>query len=118
MLFKAAVETSTLDILKTIMQDKTFSCFTLAGGTALSLQIGHRKSIDLDFFTDTGFNHQELADQLRIRYHFELDYLAKNTVKGELKGIKIDFIAHQYPVLYANSIIGGLRLAALPEIAA
>jgi len=27
--------------------------FYLAGGTALSLQIGHRRSVDLDFFSPT-----------------------------------------------------------------
>ncbi len=27
--------------------------FYLAGGTALSLRIGHRRSVDLDFFSET-----------------------------------------------------------------
>ena len=87
MLYKAAVEPTTLDILKAIMQDGMFSSFALVGGTALSLQIGHRKSIDLDLFTDKSFNHQELVDHLRINYHFELDYLSANTVKGEIQGV-------------------------------
>jgi hypothetical protein len=34
------------------MSEEIFSPFRLAGGTALSLQIGHRKSIDIDLFTD------------------------------------------------------------------
>ena len=32
------------------------SGFSLVGGTALSLQVGHRKSDDLDFFTDRSFD--------------------------------------------------------------
>jgi len=38
--------------LQEIMSEEIFSPFRLAGGTALSLQIGHRKSIDIDLFTD------------------------------------------------------------------
>ena len=34
--------------------------FYLAGGTALALQIGHRLSIDFDFFTQTPFNNMRL----------------------------------------------------------
>ena len=35
--------------------DNLDSHFYLAGGTALSLQVGHRKSIDLDYFINTMF---------------------------------------------------------------
>lgn len=32
------------------MADEAFGIFNLVGGTALALQIGHRKSIDLDMY--------------------------------------------------------------------
>lgn len=38
--------------LKALMAESVFSEFRLVGGTALSLQLGHRKSIDIDLFTD------------------------------------------------------------------
>lgn len=37
--------------LKTIMQSDIFKDFNLVGGTCLSLQLGHRRSIDIDLFT-------------------------------------------------------------------
>ena len=37
--------------LKTIMQSDVFNDFNLVGGTCLSLQLGHRRSIDIDLFT-------------------------------------------------------------------
>lgn len=40
------------DALVKIMQTSAFNPFYLAGGTALSLQRGHRQSIDIDLFTD------------------------------------------------------------------
>ena len=44
MLHKETVETGTLDLIHRLMQDQHLKEFTLVGGTALSLQIGHRKS--------------------------------------------------------------------------
>ena len=43
-------------ILKEVLQDcidePIFKPFRLVGGTALSLQLGHRMSVDIDLFTD------------------------------------------------------------------
>ena len=50
MLYTQTVEAGTYELLKSLMADQTFRQFALAGGTALSLLIGHRKSIDLDLF--------------------------------------------------------------------
>jgi len=36
----------------------------LAGGTALALQIGHRVSVDLDFFTSLEFNSEQLIQKI------------------------------------------------------
>jgi len=50
MLQKKTVETRTLELLIRLMKDKALDSFFLVGGTALALQIGHRKSIDIDLF--------------------------------------------------------------------
>lgn len=62
------------------MKDSFFDEFILVGGTALSLLIGHRKSIDLDFFITKDFDESRLVKHLQENYSFELDYLSKNTV--------------------------------------
>ena len=56
MLRKETVSESTLELLKRLMKNVHLQNFFLVGGTALSLQIGHRLSIDLDLFTTTPFN--------------------------------------------------------------
>ena len=43
------------EILLDLMQEEFFSPFRLVGGTALSLQIGHRMSVDIDLFTDAEY---------------------------------------------------------------
>ena len=44
-----------LNILKSLMQIQIFSDFRLVGGTSLSLQIGHRMSVDIDLFSDVRY---------------------------------------------------------------
>ena len=43
-------------ILDQLMSDDLFSSFRLVGGTSLSLQLGHRMSVDIDMFTDTVYD--------------------------------------------------------------
>ena len=93
------------------MQDVILTDFKLVGGTALALQIGHRISIDLDLFNPNTFDENELLDYLQNHYNFKINYQSKNTLKGEIDNIKIDFIAHQYVDLYPEIVIENIRLA-------
>ena len=43
------------DALTKIMEDDVFQSFRLVGGTSLSLQLGHRISVDIDMFTDSEY---------------------------------------------------------------
>lgn len=68
----------------------------LASGTALALQVGHRKSFDLDFFTqEKEFGQQSIAA------HFPTDLWKtertyQGTLFGELAGAKVSFIAYPF----------------------
>lgn len=44
------------EILREVMASPIFNSFRLVGGTALSLQLGHRVSIDIDLFTDADYD--------------------------------------------------------------
>ena len=69
----------------------------LAGGTALALQAGHRKSVDLDFFTaQKEFNNQELLNNFLGNNGWKITINKKNTIYGELFGAKISFIAYPF----------------------
>lgn len=118
MLHKETVGKSTLDLLNRLMLDQLLKEFVLVGGTALALQIGHRISIDIDMFSVTPFDASDLADHLRINYRFELDFISNNTIKGEVEGIQLDLIAHQYPWLEKHVEFENIRLAGLTDIAA
>jgi len=109
-----------LELLKTLMRDSRFSDFLLAGGTNLALRLGHRKSIDLDLFSYQHFDAISLAEYLTQNYNFEkTDVREKDTVMGFIDNIKVDIIAHIYPLIdepfIAESVI---RLYGLRDIVA
>ncbi len=99
MLRKEAVDTRTLELIQTLQKDKRLKGFCLAGGTTLALFLGHRKSIDIELFTQQDFNTQQLLEHLEHTYDFSMQYNAKNTLKGTISGIFVDLIAHKYPLI-------------------
>jgi len=54
--------------------------FILYGGTAIALQVGHRESIDFDFFTHQSFEPDELYESIRYLANSEITSLDKNTL--------------------------------------
>jgi hypothetical protein len=118
MLHYETVEKPTLDLLKKLMNDNLFKDFILVGGTALALSLGHRKSIDIDLFTNHSFDVRHFTEYLQGSYSFSPDFIAENTIKGEIQGIVVDCIAHQYQWLDKYDTIDGIRLAGYKDIAA
>lgn len=118
MLYKTAIEDSTLELLNRLMSDKVFKDFVLVGGTALALHLGHRVSVDIDLFSTDSFNENNLTDYLRREYNFELDFLSKNTLKGEINGVQLDCIAHLYPWINSFRQDENIRIASYDDIAA
>ncbi|HWD90509.1 MAG TPA: nucleotidyl transferase AbiEii/AbiGii toxin family protein [Mucilaginibacter sp.] len=100
------------------MKESNLADFFLVGGTALSLQIGHRISIDIDLFSLNPFDESGMLAYLESEKGFKLDYLNKNTIKGEIGRTKIDLITHSYPLVKQLELANGIRLASLEDIAA
>lgn len=91
----------------------------LAGGTALALQVGHRRSVDLDFFTtDKDFNTTELLAHFAGNPDWRTDSDEKNTVYGELLGAKISFIAYPFFIPSEDLVLfGSVRILNPADIA-
>ena len=118
MLYKETVERATFDLLINLMQDARLKNFNLAGGTALALYIGHRKSIDLDLFTTDGFDVKKMEEYLIDKYDFKSSYLEQNTLKGTINNVKIDCITYDYPYLEKPFLAGDIRLYSIKDIGA
>jgi hypothetical protein len=110
-----------------LMEAEEFSKFRLVGGTALSLQIGHRESIDIDLFSDIEYgtlNFNEIEDFLKSNFKY-VDFLdvpsamGKAYFIGENKDntIKLDvFYTDTYIQPYIEE--DGIRMATIEEIIA
>lgn len=118
MLYLETVESSTLELLKKLQRLPVFEQTRLVGGTALALQLGHRKSIDLDFFGTIDCEAEYLRESIAG--------IASLTILKEsphihiyiVDGIKVDIVNYKYPWLDDVVLEQGLRLASVSDIAA
>ncbi|MCY1660558.1 nucleotidyl transferase AbiEii/AbiGii toxin family protein [Chryseobacterium sp. SL1] len=119
MLHKETVSTEMWELLQRLMNDEKLKDFNLVGGTALSLQIGHRLSIDIDLFTTKGFDEQALLKHLADKYPaVVIRDMFENTILLDINKIKVDILAHRYLWQKPIETKEGVRLASLEDIGA
>jgi len=105
--------------LKRLMARPELAQFALVGGTNLSLRLGHRRSIDLDLFTNEPFNSQVLAATLPAVFpQSEMVSMSDMMLFFYIEDVKTDMVTLPYPWLNPFDIVDGIRLASLPDIAA
>ena len=117
------------DCLIKLMQAKELNNFRLVGGTALSLHLGHRISVDIDLFTDAEYG----SVNFNLIEHFLLNTF--NYVKGDFNSkpgmgnsyiigsdsenvVKLDLYYSMDPFFQDAEVIDGLRIATVEEIIA
>lgn len=118
MLSYKTIQPHTLELLKALTNESIFSQLRLVGGTALALQLGHRNSIDLDFFGHIEVEDEDLLEILRKHGKLEILKLSQNIKIFTLDGIKVDIVNYAYPWIDDAVLEDGLRLAAPKDIAA
>lgn len=114
--------------LTKMMETELLRPFRLVGGTSLSLQIGHRKSDDIDLFTDADYDsidfdsidnflkksHPYVSDPVKGMVGMGKSYLIGKT-KNET--VKLD-LYYTEKFIQTPLIIGRYRLATIEEIIA
>jgi hypothetical protein len=75
--------------------------FVLAGGTAVALNLGHRRSIDLDWFSSKPLDEPlNMAAKLRGEgLQFETVEISRGTLHGKVSGVSVSFMEFPYPEL-------------------
>ncbi|MBI3831042.1 MAG: nucleotidyl transferase AbiEii/AbiGii toxin family protein [Planctomycetes bacterium] len=102
MTFQTSILTSSQrKAFKTLGLLATREGYYLAGGTAIALLAGHRKSVDLDWFAahqpkDPGAWSSHLG---KMAKGFETLRVAEGTVHGSLYGVRVSFLMYKYPLL-------------------
>lgn len=118
MLHLETINTTTLVLLNQIMQIPEFYGLNLVGGTSLALQIGHRKSIDLDLFGRVELDDYEFVNALKPFESVQLISKTTNIKTFLINQIKVDFVNYPYAWIESCTTIDGIRLAARSDIAA
>lgn len=89
----------------------------LAGGTAAALQLGHRVSWDLDFFTPIPFEERVLQQHLE-QIGMKPKHSAWRTVLGTFNEIDFSCFFYEYPLLCTTHTFNGIAICDLQDIAA
>lgn len=108
------IDPKTAGVLRAFGKTQIRRDFYLSGGTALSLQLGHRISLDLDFFTKTPQHKLRSQTVLsRLEQHFGLpkvsiSYRAVDQIWLSVDGVKVTFLAYpfkrKYPLVACDEI--------------
>ena len=91
--------------------------FYLADGTALALHLGHRRSVDLDFFSAVPFSEQALIATVQTLGDVSVFLVSPRTVYLHLTGTKVSFIGYDYPLLFPCGSFQALAVADVRDIA-
>jgi hypothetical protein len=114
--------------LTQLMESSLFSEFRLVGGTSLSLQLGHRESIDIDLFTDADYDSIDFTKLYSfLKQSFTYVSEPTNALTGmgksyfigdnEQEAVKLD-LYYTDAFIQPPLIVGPYRLASIEEIIA
>ncbi|NUL82116.1 MAG: nucleotidyl transferase AbiEii/AbiGii toxin family protein [Armatimonadetes bacterium] len=98
---KPPLSRSAATALRTVGPFFTERDFYLAGGTGLAVQLHHRRSVDLDWFSSVPLEHPESLGKAlgEAAPDFVLSSIAQGTLHGRLAGTRISAFEYLYPLL-------------------
>ena len=112
-MFEEILSSEAINIIESLSPH--LDTFYLAGGTGLALQLGHRRSDDLDFFSDRIFNPDSILARISADKVF---FTELGTVHCELRGIRISFLYYEVPLIQPPLAWRGIKIAHYKDIVA
>ena len=98
---------------------KFASQFGLVGGTAVALQLGHRRSIDFDLFSQKEFNNDQIMRLIKKKYPVKHTYIDSSTeLTIMIEDIKLTFYAYPYKIPYSETFEKVIKMPDLLTLAA
>ena len=117
-MFEEAISKQTAENLVLLGKSKILGSAYLAGGTALALQIGHRISYDLDFFTDQKFKAQIFLKEMSRFKLYQHERVGWGTILGRLGNVKFSLFYYPYPLLRKPISFKNINIADIADISA
>ncbi|MGM0582170.1 MAG: nucleotidyl transferase AbiEii/AbiGii toxin family protein [Bacteroidota bacterium] len=118
MLHLETITGDTLELLKSIANSDLGAETRLVGGTSLALQLGHRISVDLDFFGNINLEPFEIEGILNEFGETHPLKVSKLIKIYNCNSIKLDLVQYSYPWLEEAIVWDNIKLAGLKDIAA
>jgi predicted nucleotidyltransferase component of viral defense system len=121
MLHLSTIDTKVFKLLKEVFTiPEIKKKFGLAGGTSLALQIGHRKSIDLDIFSPEKISVDETENLLAAHKSWKYEPIGKlqTMLFCHINSIKCDFVNEPFALLNPFNEEQGVSFYSLADIAA
>lgn len=119
MLQTFTVEPATLVLIRKLQKIEDFSELRLVGGTALSLYLGHRHSIDIDLFGKHNLEREELIEVIKsIDITVREQYHTKKICGLFCDNVKVDIVNYSFPWINDEFVEDEIRLASKEDIAA
>lgn len=113
MLHRETITPELLDIAEALVSAPELNSFRIVGGTAVALHIGHRTSVDIDFFSNEKISKQTILRFLKDRFPGNDFFITEHNVLGEINGVRIDLYDDwMIPFRRPPILDKGLRLAA------
>lgn len=119
MILRQETITDTMRAVARVVFDNLDPEYYLAGGTALALYIGHRKSVDLDYFIAKPIDTLALKNKLTLVFPkatVEIIFETKNTLWCIIDGVKVSFISRLENPLEPVKSVDFFRLASIKDI--
>lgn len=116
-LFLSVLDKKRKDLLKKLVFLKSYG-FYLAGGTALALQMGHRASLDFDFYSQKNFEPLSLREKFDKRFKKVKEiHVAKDTLILDVEGIELSFFKYPYKLINPCLKLEEVDIASMEDIA-
>ena len=109
---------ATLQLLKELQSLDLLKECRLVGGTALALQLGHRRSVDLDIFGAVPESSDDIQDVLRENHKVTIVKESQNIHIYLIDDINVDIVNYKYDWIDTPVEEDGVCLAGVKDIAA
>lgn len=113
MINKTVLPALSYSLLEELQALESYKHFYLAGGTSLALQLAHRESVDLDFFTPNSFTTAILSD---FPKKYQAININNNSIEVFSEQTKVFFFRFAFPLFKPLVSVKNLRLASPIDI--
>lgn len=118
MLHHEALHPAALGLLRQLARNPLLADYRLAGGTALALQLGHRRSVDLDFFNSEGRTSADWSANFAAYGTTQVLQASAHIHVYTIAGVKVDVVSLKHDWLEPAQVVDGIQLASKLDIGA